>query len=163
MNSYEVWQEVTTGDIVFAKSEAGKRDSGAWTEIGMVIRPSDVGVPQVRSPIVFTVEGTIGEVLPTVRALGHNELGIVQYHAGKRQDWLAHLRSAAMSVPVVGVDAAGATVLGVLRRHKPSRAEVVDPHLGFRRLLEATGRGGPENTQMRCPFDGNLCPCPIHD
>jgi hypothetical protein len=163
MDAEEVWQGVVTGDIVFAKPSAAGQEPVSWTKLGMVIRPEDIGVLDMSPPVVFTVEGTLGEMLPAVRALGYDQLGIVQPEAMGSPDWLAHLRAAVTSVPAVAIDTAGAIVLGKLGGNQPTRTRAVDQSLAFQRLLEATGRASVDPSNMRCALDGNRRPCPVHD
>src|SRR5262245_13296715 len=126
MGSDEVRRRLLTGDIVFAKTPTGPSGTGGWAEVALVICPEDVGAVHTQKPVVFTVDGSLGELRPTVRAYAGNELAIVPSQASGNPALLAQVRDAVMSVQVIAADPAGAAVLNKLQRGEPFPSPVVD-------------------------------------
>lgn len=164
MGSDEARQELVTGDIVFAKTAAGPSGSEEWTEVGLVIRPQDVGAAHVEKPVVFTADGALGELWSTVRADVGNELAVVPGQDSGNPALLAHVRDAVVSVQATAVDPAGAAVLAMFRRDQPTSGRVVDAHLGFQRLIEVAGPGGfnGDVAKLHCGLCGGDAPCYQH-
>lgn len=162
----EAWRELLTGDIVLAKSAADVSGPEAWTEVGVVIRPRDVGAVGVRRPVVFTADGFLGEVGSTVRAYGNERLAIVEGQASGDPSLLVHVREAVVSVQATAMDSAGAVVLNQFRREQSTPVEAVDPHVGFQRLIDVTGyrQLGGELGMRHCQVDncGAELPCLLH-
>jgi hypothetical protein len=163
MEPNEMRQELVTGDVVFARTATGPLDSGEWSEVGVVILPEDVGATRVRRPVVFTADGTLGELWPTVRARATEELTVVASQVRDPHELLRRVHEAVVSVRATAVDPAGAAVLEEFRRDHPDLPGAVEPWLGFRRLIEAAGPGRPsEEVCRRHCWCGNDLPCVDH-
>jgi hypothetical protein len=165
VGSEEALQGLMTGDIVVARTRAAEGGVPEWTQVGLVIRPEDVGAPALRKPVILTAYGSLGELGHTVRMFGTNELAIVEGQVERRPELLAHLQSAVLSVQVRAADAAGSAVLAELRRGAPTPDDAADPSVGFQRLLDAAGQNPtalPAAPRRSCGVCGRALPCPDH-
>jgi hypothetical protein len=167
-----------TGDIVLARSAQSSSESFQaedWNPVGVVIRPADMGVSSIREPVVFTERGLLGQLMPTISALGYQQLCIAAGPAQSGPYVMPHfkntLRATLTSAHVEPVDETAATVLRELRAHgsdadERSEERVVEPPAeqgepgsGLRHIMEIAYQGGYEALLVRKCIHGKTMPC----
>lgn len=159
-----------TGDILMARTaRTGRSESRTpeWTKIGVVVHPADIGVQSVAGPVFYTVHGTLGELLPTMHEIGHEDVRIAVGEAEDkphlRPDVHAAVRAALITARVEPVDQAGEIVLSTVKRHAhaggehhPEQAE--DPGSALRHILDAGGQSVQPLMFRHCRH-GKIEPC----
>jgi hypothetical protein len=150
--------DLATGDIVLAKTGEDQSD---WIEVGVMIRPPDLGASRPGAPVVLTATGLVGELGSTLPSFSQDDLFIVPgepIEAGELFDELLEI----ITTSADPADESGAALIdevGGLPGARP-RVRGIDIGTPGRGLTGYLARVHPttELSFRRCPF-GDPMPC----
>jgi hypothetical protein len=180
MDAQRGLQDALTGDILLARTARTSLEgfrAADWTPVGVVIHPRDVGVQSVSQPVFYTVRGTLGELVSTMRSIGDEDVRIAVGPTEGSPHLLPHVsaavRAALITADVEPVDQTAETVLDKIKRHAgvgdkddPEQSPNTlppDPRSVLHSIWDAGRRGGIALPLRHCrhgkvmPCDG-LCP-----
>jgi hypothetical protein len=170
MDAERSLHDTRTGDILMARTARTARPGSRapeWTKIGVVVHPADIGVQSVAGPVFYTVHGTLGELLPTMNRIGHEDLRIAVGETGDNPhlgpEVHAAVRAALITAQVEPVDQAGEIVLSTVKRHAHTGGEhdseqARDPGSALRHILDVGGRSVQPLMFRHCRH-GKIEPC----
>lgn len=173
-------QETTPAENAAAASTdetAGTELTASWTRIGIVVRPEDLGLSHLESLVVVLGDGSVGDLLPTIRSRTGADLAITAGPEAGREAVIAALHQAMAAAGIHPVDKAGEALLDHLGIEPGVDAPAADsgaagsdaagPGAHVRTLLGRIGDPSGEGHRLeifarRCPLDGNKLPCSTH-